>query len=128
NAIVEQSGFETNRGKIEVRKDMREPDYDDVFVVGDCALIMNDETERPYPPTAQIATQAADAVAKNVKALVENDPLQPFEPNLMGTVASLGNNDAIGVILNDRKIFGWFATIMKKVIDNRYLFNLGGVR
>ncbi len=128
NSIVEESGFETNRGKIEVRPDMRSPEYDDVFVVGDCALIMNEETGRPYPPTAQIAVQAASVVADNVKSQVENNALQAFEPNLMGTVASLGHNDAIGVILNDRKIFGWKATVMKKVIDNRYLFNLGGLR
>lgn len=128
NSIVEESGFETNRGKIEVRPDMRAPEYDDVFVVGDCALIMNEETGRPYPPTAQIAVQAASVVAGNIIAQVENGALQTFEPNLMGTVASLGHNDAIGVILNDRKIFGWKATVMKKVIDNRYLFNLGGLR
>lgn len=128
NSIVEESGFETNRGKIEVRPDMRAPEYDDVFVVGDCALIMNEETGRPYPPTAQIAVQAASVVADNIIAQVENGALQTFEPNLMGTVASLGHNDAIGVILDDRKIFGWKATVMKKVIDNRYLFNLGGLR
>lgn len=127
NSIVEASGFETNRGKVQVRQDMRAPEFDDVFVVGDCALIMNEETGRPYPPTAQIAVQAADVVAANVKASVENQAMQGFEPNLMGTVASLGNNDAIGSILNDRKIFGWKATVMKKVIDNRYYFKLGGI-
>lgn len=127
NAIVEESGFETNRGKVQVREDMRTPDYDDVFVVGDCALIMNHETERPYPPTAQIAVQAADVVATNVKAYIQNDAMHGFEPNLMGTVASLGHNDAIGSILNDRKIFGWKATVMKKIIDNRYYFKLGGL-
>lgn len=129
NSIVEESGFETNRGKIEVRPDLRSPEYDDVFVVGDCALIMNDETDRPYPPTAQIALQAADVAAKNIKELVEgNKTLTSLEPNILGTVASLGNNDAIGTILGDRKIFGWNATVMKKIIDNRYLLKLGGIR
>lgn len=129
NSIVEQSGFETNRGKVEVRKDMRTPDYDNVFVVGDCALIMNEETNRPYPPTAQIAIQAADVVAHNVKQLAfESDELKEFEPNILGTVASLGHNDAVGTIFNDRKIYGWFATLMKKAIDNRYLLKLGGLR
>lgn len=128
NSIVEESGFETNRGKVEVRPDLRAPDYDNVFVVGDCALIMNEETGRPYPPTAQIAIQQADVIAKNIKKLVEGDQeLIKFEPNILGTVASLGNNDAIGTIFNDRKIFGWFATVMKKVIDNRYLLKLGGI-
>ncbi|MFB4169279.1 NAD(P)/FAD-dependent oxidoreductase [Virgibacillus sp. JSM 102003] len=127
NSIVEASGFQTNRGKVEVRQDMRAPDYNDVFVIGDCALIMNEETKRPYPPTAQIAIQESGVVAHNVKALIQgNDELEVFEPNILGTVASLGHTDAIGVVLNQRKIFGWSATVMKKVIDNRYLLKLGG--
>ncbi|SDQ28873.1 NADH dehydrogenase [Virgibacillus subterraneus] len=127
NSIVEASGFQTNRGKAEVRPDMRAPDYDDVFVIGDCALIMNEETGRPYPPTAQIAIQESGIVAHNVKSLVQGkDELEAFEPKILGTVASLGHTDAIGVVLNQRKIFGWSATVMKKVIDNRYLLKLGG--
>lgn len=128
NSIVEESGFETNRGKVEVRPDMRAPDYDDVFVVGDCALIMNPEAGRPYPPTAQMAVQMAHAAGQNIKLMVEgNKNLEPIQPQILGTVASLGNNDAIGTILNDRKIFGWKATVMKKIIDNKYLFQLGGI-
>jgi len=128
NSIVEESGFETNRGKVEVRADMRTPEYDDVFVIGDCALIMNPESGRPFPPTAQIAIQAASVVAHNVKALAQgSQELMSFEPNILGTVASLGHNDAIGTIFNDHKIFGWNATVMKKIIDNRYLLKLGGI-
>lgn len=127
NSIVEESGFENNRGKIEVQNDMRAPDYDNVFAVGDCALIWDTDSDRPYPPTAQIAVQTAETVAHNVKALIRKEELQSFEPKILGTVASLGHNDAVGTILNDRKLFGWKATVMKKVIDNRYLFKLGGL-
>lgn len=127
NSIVEASGFETNRGKIEVRKDMRTPGYDDIFVVGDCALVMNEESGRPFPPTAQIAIQMAGVVARNVKAIATGSgEMENFEPKILGTVASLGDDDAIGVILNNHKLFGWKATVMKKVIDNRYLLKLGG--
>lgn len=128
NKIVEESGFETNRGKIEVRSDLRSPEYDDVFVVGDCALIMNEEAGRPFPPTAQMAVQMADAAAHNIKAMVEgSEELAEFEPQDLGTVASLGNNDAIGMVMNGRKIFGFKATVMKKIVDNRYLLKLGGI-
>ncbi|MBP1969532.1 NADH dehydrogenase [Virgibacillus natechei] len=127
NSIVEKSGMETNRGKVEVRKDMRAPDYDDIFVIGDCAVIMDQESGNPYPPTAQIAIQQSNVVAHNVKSLINGGEMEEFEPNLLGTVASLGNNDAIGMVMNNRKLFGWKATVMKKVIDNRYLFKLGGI-
>ncbi|PBB06321.1 MULTISPECIES: NAD(P)/FAD-dependent oxidoreductase [Salimicrobium] len=127
NSLVEEAGFESNRGRTPVREDLRPNGYDDVFIVGDCALIMNEETERPYPPTAQIAIQEAEHTAGNLKRIVEgNHNLEPFEPNIQGTVASLGNKDAIGVIFDDKKIYGWTATAMKKIIDNRYLWKVGG--
>jgi NADH dehydrogenase len=126
NVIVEQSALKTNQDKIEVRDDMRAPDYDDVFAIGDCALIIDPNTGKPYPPTAQMAVHQADTVAHNVKAYIRDDKLDAFKPKNLGTVASLGNNDAIGVVFNNKKIFGWKATVMKKIIDNRYLFKLGG--
>lgn len=126
NEIVEHSGLETNRGKVEVRDDMRAPDYDDVFVIGDCALIIDSNTGRSYPPTAQTAVRQSSIVARNVKAFIRDEKLEAFKPKKLGTVASLGNNDAIGVVFNNQKIFGWKATVMKKIIDNRYLFKLGG--
>ncbi|RDY71878.1 NAD(P)/FAD-dependent oxidoreductase [Halobacillus trueperi] len=128
NSLVEKAGFEANRGRIPVGDDLRPEGYDDVFIVGDCALVMNEETERPYPPTAQIAIQQAEQTAANLTRLIRGeDHLEPFEPDLKGTVASLGHNDAIGVVFDDKKLFGWSATAMKKIIDNRYLLKLGGV-
>jgi len=128
NTIVEASGFATNRGKIEVQKDLRVPGYEDVFVLGDCAHVIDPETGSPFPPTAQIAIQESRTVARNIKALVNGDQeLENFKAKIHGTVASLGANDAIGVVLNNRKLFGFKASIMKKVLDNRYLLQLGGV-
>ncbi|UFT98214.1 NAD(P)/FAD-dependent oxidoreductase [Radiobacillus kanasensis] len=128
NSLVETSGLEHNRGKVQVQPDMRAPSHPDVFVVGDCALIMNEETGRPYPPTAQIAMQEAETIAHNLVALVHGkDELESFEFLNRGTVASLGDSDAIGVIFGDKKIFGWTASFMKKMIDNRALFKIGGV-
>ncbi|ARI76699.1 NAD(P)/FAD-dependent oxidoreductase [Halobacillus mangrovi] len=127
NSIVEEAGFESNRGRTPVSDELRPKGYDDVFIVGDCALLFNEETERPYPPTAQIAIQQAEHTAENLTKLVKgNGHLEPFKPDLKGTVASLGHNDAIGVVFDDKKLFGWSATAMKKVIDNRYLLKLGG--
>ncbi|MCD5325146.1 MULTISPECIES: NAD(P)/FAD-dependent oxidoreductase [Pontibacillus] len=128
NSLVEEAGFETNRGRVPVRDDLRPNGYDDVFIVGDCALIMNPENDRPYPPTAQIAIQEAETTARNVKKIVNGeDNLESFKPDLKGTVASLGEGQAIGVVFGDKKLFGWTASVMKKIIDNRYLLKLGGI-
>ncbi|KHE68690.1 NAD(P)/FAD-dependent oxidoreductase, partial [Halobacillus sp. BBL2006] len=60
NSLVEDAGFESNRGRTPVSDELQPKGYDDVFIVGDCALLFNEETERPYPPTAQIAIQQAE--------------------------------------------------------------------
>lgn len=127
NSLVEQSGLEHNRGKVEVTPELRVPSHEEIFVVGDCALIWNKETDRPYPPTAQIAMQEAEVCAHNLAALVNGGKLEQFEFIDRGTVCSLGEKDAMGSILGGKKIYGWFASVMKKVVDNRALFKIGGI-
>ncbi|WP_438821094.1 NAD(P)/FAD-dependent oxidoreductase [Desertibacillus haloalkaliphilus] len=126
NSVIEKSGFEAMRGRIKVESDLRAPGHDDIFIVGDCALIINEEINRPYPPTAQIALQQAGTCASNIKALVKGGELKAFTPDIKGTVASLGGKEAIGVV-GKKKLFGTSASMMKKVIDNRSLYLLGGM-
>lgn len=126
NHLVEEAGFETMRGRVKVDKDLRMPGFDYIFVAGDCALIIDEEANRPYPPTAQIAIQQSYTIGRNIKALMNGGKLEEFKPDIKGTVASLGKGEAIGKVGN-KKLFGATASAMKKVIDNRYLFLLGGV-
>ena len=126
NAIIEKSGFEAMRGRIKVQPDLRVPGFDDVFVIGDSSLVINEEINRPYPPTAQIAMQQGEVVARNITALIRNKPqLETFKFNNKGTVCSLGEDDAIGVVFG-KKLTGSKASFMKKVVDNRALYMIGG--
>ncbi|MDE1455580.1 FAD-dependent oxidoreductase, partial [Bacillus paralicheniformis] len=70
NPIIEESGFENMRGRVKVKPDLRVEGHDDIFVIGDCSLIINEETERPYPPTAQISMQQGETCANNLAALI----------------------------------------------------------
>ena len=123
--LIEATPIENMRARVKVEPDLRAPGYEDVFIVGDCALMINEETNRPYPPTAQIAMQQGEKVAKNINALIKGERTQPFEPDLKGTVCSLGNEDAIGVVFG-KKVTGKRASFMKKMIDNRALYMIGG--
>jgi len=126
NALIESSGIESNRARIAVREDMRAPGFDDVFVVGDCAFLLNEETGRPYPPTAQIAMQQGDIIAKNIKHLMNDEPTEVFAYDDKGAVCSLGQEDAIGTAFG-RKFTGKPASALKKVVDDRALYLVGGV-
>jgi NADH dehydrogenase len=127
NCVVEKSGFDVTRGRLELEKDLRAPGYENIFVIGDCGMVYGEGEDRPYPPTAQIAIQESFTIAGNIKHLLKGEPTDPFVYKSKGTVASLGHGDAIGVVFDGTKLKGTSAAAMKKMIDDRYLFLLGGV-
>lgn len=128
NEVLGKSGFDLNRGKVSVDEYLKDPSAENVFVLGDCSWVMNEEIGRPYPPTAQIAMQEADFAAHNIKALLYGESLRGFRFDDKGTVASLGKKDAMGSILNGKKLYGKPAVYMKQIVDNRALFMVGGTK
>ncbi|MCU7667032.1 NAD(P)/FAD-dependent oxidoreductase [Bacillus thuringiensis] len=129
SSIIEKSGFENVRGRVGVNEFLQAPGFENVFIIGDSSYIMNEETGRPYPPTAQIAMQMGANLGQNLTSIIngKKEDLISFKPQIKGTVASLGRKDAIGVV-GKRKVYGFVATSLKKVIDLRYLFIIGGIK
>ncbi|MEC0182707.1 NAD(P)/FAD-dependent oxidoreductase [Paenibacillus peoriae] len=125
NGLIEQAGFEVMRGRVKIDDFLRAPDHDDIFIIGDSSLMFNPEG-RPYPPTAQIAMQQGVLCAKNLAATLRNKELNKFVFSNKGTVASLGKGEAVAVV-GKRKIKGWVAAQLKKIVDLRYLFIIGGI-
>lgn len=123
NPVVAASGFEAMRNRVVVEEDLRVPGHDNVFIIGDCSAVMDPSSNRPYPPTAQIATQQAHKVAENIAALIAGRQTSTFTYENKGTVASLGHKDGIGMVFG-KKIYGRNASFMKKVIDNKHFFEL----
>ncbi|WP_213424160.1 NAD(P)/FAD-dependent oxidoreductase [Bhargavaea massiliensis] len=126
NRLIEETSIDSKRARVAVREDMRAPGYDDVFIVGDCAFLMNEEAGRPYPPTAQIAMQQGVQVAENIISLAKGGKTKKFVPDLKGTVCSLGEDDAIGNVFDGKLVTGKKASFLKKMIDNRALYLIGG--
>lgn len=129
NKLVEESGIETMRGRVKVDEYLRVPGHDNIFIIGDSSLVFpgESENERPYPPTAQISTQQGQYLGKQLAKVVRGGQIdQPFKYEPKGTVASLGRKEAIGVVGN-KKMTGGTAAFMKKVIDLRWLYLLGGI-
>ncbi|MCF3943268.1 NAD(P)/FAD-dependent oxidoreductase [Oceanobacillus alkalisoli] len=127
NSLLEHSSIPTVNGKVEVSRDLRVPGYENVYVLGDCALITNAETGRPCPANAETAIASAVVAARNIKAQINEEALQHFQSEKKAIIASLGSSDGVAVSLNGKKHFGWKATFMKKLSLNRYLLQLGGI-
>ncbi|GIP59982.1 NAD(P)/FAD-dependent oxidoreductase [Paenibacillus woosongensis] len=125
NRLIEAAGFETARGRVKIDDYLRAPEHDNVFIIGDNSLMFNPEG-RPYPPTAQIAMQQGVTCAQNVVASIRGKELKKFVFSNKGTVASLGKGEAIASAFG-KKYKGWVAAQLKKAVDMRYLFTIGGI-
>lgn len=126
NSIIEKSGIESMRGRVKVQPDLRAPGSDHLFVIGDSSLMINEEINRPYPPTAQIAMQQGECCARNLASLIRGkSELEAFQFDNKGAVCSLGHDDAIGLVFG-KKVVGTKASFMKKMVDNRALLLIGG--
>ncbi|MBP2002085.1 NADH dehydrogenase [Paenibacillus shirakamiensis] len=125
NRLVEAAGFEAMRGRVKIDEYLRAPNQEQIFIIGDNSLMLNSEG-RPYPPTAQMAMQQGICCAQNIVALIRGQQLKPFHFSHKGTVASLGKGEAIAVV-GHKKYMGWKAAQLKKLVDLRYLFTIGGI-
>jgi NADH dehydrogenase len=125
NHMLDQAGFATMRGRVKVDSFLRTPEYENVYVVGDCSIVMNPEG-KPYPPSGQIATQQGETCAYNLIAAIRNTPPKEFKYVNKGTVASLGKREAVGMV-GTRKVKGNKAALLKKLVDMRYLYIIGGI-
>lgn len=125
NSLIEEAGMESINGRVKVQPDLRAPGSEDIFIIGDCSIVENENGEA-YSPTAQIALQQGITTGENLISLIrDKKELQSFVPHIRGIVCSLGQDDAVGVVYG-KKLVGSKALFMKKVIDNRALYMIGG--
>ena len=82
--------------------------YENVFAIGDIALMQNDDFPKGHPMVAQPAIQQGKHLAKNLKRLLKKQALVPFDYNDKGTMATIGRNKAV-VDMGNFKFSGFFA-------------------
>jgi len=82
--------------------------YENIFAIGDIALMQTEEFPRGHPMVAQPAIQQGKHLAKNIKHLIRGEKLEAFEYFDKGTMATVGRNRAV-VDLHKWKFSGFFA-------------------
>ena len=102
--LIERLDVDKERGKIKTDAFMQVPGVDDVWAVGDVAMIpmKNKKGEDAFaPPTAQFAVREGMQLAGNIAAKLSGRDLKPFHYVPRGAMASIGNYravaDAMGV-------------------------------
>ncbi|MFD7644397.1 NAD(P)/FAD-dependent oxidoreductase [Kitasatospora sp. NPDC059795] len=88
---------ETVRGRLAVTAEMRVPQFEGVFALGDAAAVpdLAKGDGAVCPPTAQHSARQGKRVAENLVAAVRNQPLQPYFHKDLGLVVDLGGKDAV---------------------------------
>jgi NADH dehydrogenase len=97
------------RGHIMVDGTMRCQSHPEVWAIGDCALIPAPDG-KPYPNLAQHALREAKVLARNILAVLDGRPPQPFVYDNLGMMGSLGHGKAFGQLLKVRVrgVLAWF--------------------
>jgi len=97
--LVKSLPIELNRGKIPSNEFMQVQGYENVWSLGDSALIplaVNKGEEQSYaPPTAQFAVQEAKQLANNIYNVTHDKTLKAFAYKPKGALASIGNYKAV---------------------------------
>jgi NADH dehydrogenase len=87
-----------DRGRVVVDSTLAVPGREGVWALGDCALVPDLRTGRPYPPTAQHALREAKTVAVNIAAQLRGDPAVPFTFRTIGQLAAIGRRTGVARI------------------------------
>ncbi|MEK0313467.1 NAD(P)/FAD-dependent oxidoreductase [Cohnella sp. 56] len=126
--IVANCGIEVNRGRASVTDTLQSTSHPDVYLAGDCAVVIPGEGARPYPPTAQLAWQMGELIGHNLAAVIKGGVQDTFQPVFSGTLGSLGRKDAVGTVgASNTRFKGFPATLMKEMSNIRYLTHIKGL-
>jgi NADH:ubiquinone reductase (H+-translocating) len=111
NPLIEKLGLALERGRLVTNPDMSVQGTDNVWALGDCAVVPNAYDKRPSPPTAQFAMRQAKQLAANLLRTFRGQPTKPFSFKVLGMLASLGNRNAVAEILGIH-ISGFIAWVL----------------
>lgn len=82
--------------------------YEDVFAIGDIALMQTEGYPKGHPMVAQPAIQQGNHLVKNLKRKLQGKPMIPFVYFDKGSMATIGRNKAV-VDLGKFRFGGFFA-------------------
>lgn len=99
NPILAQLPCQKDHGRLVVNEYMEVPGWPSVWALGDSAVVPDQRTGRPYPPTAQHAMRQGKILAKNVEAAIVGGSPKPFVFSTIGLLAAIGRRTGVAQIL-----------------------------
>jgi NADH dehydrogenase len=69
--------------------------YDNIFAIGDLAIISTEEFPNGHPQVAQVAIQQATVLANNLKSELKKKSWKPYKYHDKGSMATIGKKLAV---------------------------------
>ena len=103
--------------RVRVEPTLQAPGHPEVFVIGDAAYL--EENGQPLPMVAQVAMQQGVLAAHNLQHMLAGQPLGSFHYRDLGTMATIGRNDAVAIIgrLKFRGFIAWVMWLTVHIIE-----------
>jgi NADH dehydrogenase len=94
--------------RIQVEESCLVQGYTDIFAIGDVAAMITEEYPNGHPGVAPAAQQQGKFVGRQIKHLLQGEPLDQFKYFDKGSMATIGRNKAV-VDLGKLRFQGFFA-------------------
>jgi len=99
NPLIAACGLPLDHGRIATLPDMRVAGRENVWAMGDCALVPKAYDGKPSPTLAQFAVRQARQLAKNIGLHAAGRPTRPFHYRMLGSFAAIGRHVAVAQVL-----------------------------
>jgi NADH:quinone reductase (non-electrogenic) len=95
NPLIKSLGLVTTpRGAIVVDSTLAVTNHVGAWALGDCAAVIDSETNKPCPPTAQFALREAATIASNISATLKGSLVRDFHFRSLGALCVVGHQTA----------------------------------
>ncbi len=120
-AVAESLPFNKAKGgRIVVNQYLEVAESPGVYVVGDCAYLLQEGGSLPYPPTHQVAQRQGPACARNIIRAIQGKEQLPFRYRFKGQVIYMGRNVVLAQLGNH--VFDGFAGALVRRVYYLWVF------
>ncbi|MEM6831360.1 MAG: NAD(P)/FAD-dependent oxidoreductase [Bacteroidota bacterium] len=121
NVIDGMDARSIERSRILVDEYNRVKGEENVFAIGDVAMMQTDELPQGHPMLAPVAMQQGILLAKNLKRVFKGEELKAFKYLDKGSMATIGKNKAVVDMPGNIHVKGLFAWLIWMFIHILYL-------
>jgi NADH:ubiquinone reductase (H+-translocating) len=133
DVLKDLDGLEaTSASQLVVRPTLQTTRDRDIFALGDCAYLVQQDETQPVPPRAQAAHQQASYLLRQIQRRLNGQPLESFHYRDFGSLVSLGEFSTIGSLMGfiagkGLLIEGYFARVMYRSLYKMHEAALHGL-